>query len=495
MKPILNNQLIRDWDKYTQAHEPITSIDLMERAAEAAFQWIQQQFPVNKTVAILVGPGNNGGDGLAIAKRLLQHQYAVHVFCPNSFSKKSDAHNQFQYIQATFPHCLHNLKDFNTRVDANIIVDALFGTGLQKIEQGEYANLIAIINQHPDIRISLDIPSGLNADDENAPALSVQAHFTLSFQTWKRAFILPETGPLCGQIINLPIQLHPKFPAIENAPIQLVEASDIEKRYKPRVRFSHKGHYGHGLLMAGTVGKMGAALLAARAALRGGIGRLTLRTSDRLCELIPLALPEAMTEPFTHHGTPSEFHYNGWAAGCGLSTNEHAYLAFKQLLEQTSMPGIVDADALNLLSIHPELKNMLPKGSLLTPHPLEFDRLFGKSKNHAARLNKALSEAKENGFYILLKSTYSALACPNGRIFINVTGTPALAKAGSGDVLSGLLLALYAQYQNMETTALMGMYLHGLAGEIAESKCSTESVFASETADAIADAFNSLQTS
>lgn len=495
MKVLFNNEQIQQWDLFTQQEEPISGIQLMERAAEAATQWIQTQIKPNQPVAILVGPGNNGGDGLAIARRLLQANYTVTVFHPKEFSPKSDGKEQFNQLKKAFPKCLFPLADFSASHPADVVIDALFGTGIKPITSGEFKDVIQAINAHPATCMSLDIPSGLHADAETKPKIVVEANFTLSFQTWKQAFLWPETGPCCGEIIDLYIQLHPHFPALQTASFFLFEKEDIQARYKPRERFSHKGTYGHGLLLAGSLGKVGAAILAARAALRGGIGLLTLRVPDSLCSIIPMALPELMTEPYTHHGSPSEFHYKAWAAGCGLNTHEHAYQAFIQLLEQAPIPGIIDADGLNLLANHKELKRRLPKGSLLTPHPIEFDRLFGNSPTQAERIRKAIQFTQASGHYMLLKSTYSALVCPNGKVYFNTSGTPALAKGGSGDVLTGLLLALYANYQNMETSAMMGMYLHGLAGEIAEAQNATESVLASETADALAKAFRQLQAS
>ncbi|MBU3676104.1 MAG: NAD(P)H-hydrate dehydratase [Chitinophagaceae bacterium] len=494
MKVLLNNEQIQQWDLFTQQEEPITGIQLMERAAEAATQWILSHVNPKQHLAVLVGPGNNGGDGLAIARQLLEAKYTVDVFHPKQFSAKSAAKHQFDQLKKSFPKCLHPLSNFNASHPAEILIDALFGTGIKPIAGGEFEKVIQQINTHPATCISLDIPSGLHADAETKPEIAVKAKYTLSFQTRKQAFLWPETGPLCGEIVELNIQLHPQFLTRTQSTYFLIEKKDIQALYKPRERFSHKGTYGHGLLLAGSVGKVGAALLASKAALRGGIGALTLRVPDSLCASIPLSMPEIMTEPYVHHGSPSEFHYKAWAAGCGLSTNEQAYLAFSQLLEQAPMPGIIDADALNLLVKHPELKKRLVKGCLLTPHPLEFDRLFGPSSRHAERIRKAIQFTQASGHFILLKSTHACLICPNGHVYFNSSGTPALAKGGSGDVLTGLLLALYANYQNMETAALMGMYLHGLAGEMTEAHQATESVLATDTANAIAQAFQQLQT-
>lgn len=493
MKPLLTNEQIRAWDTYTQHHEPITGIELMERAAQAACHWLMAHFSFDHAIAIVVGPGNNGGDGLAMARILLQHGYSVQSFIPSSFSSTSDAPEQLNRLQQLHPHNIFPLGAFNEKTTAHIVIDALLGTGFNKELDGELKTCIEHINKHQGKIISIDIPSGLYADAATAPSLCVQAQYTLSFQTWKRAFLLPETGVFCGEIIILPIGLSPEFNLVEYNPFQLIEPQDIKHVYKPRSRFAHKGHFGHGLLLAGAQGMLGAALLATRGALRGGIGLITVRLPETLASQWPMDIPEAMTEYYNPlMAWPYSNRYTAWAAGCGLGTDAEAQHAFINLLHTVNTPGIIDADGLNILALNRDLWQHVPKGCLLTPHPGEFDRLFGSSVNHWERIEKARENAIKTGHYILLKGAYSLLAEPNGQITFNTCGTPALAKGGSGDVLTGLLLALVAQYKNIRIAGLMGMYIHARAAELKTNQLAVESLLAHETADAFSDVFKEL---
>ncbi len=493
MKPLLNNEQIRAWDAFTQEHEPIASIELMERAAQAACQWIMANFSTQHSMAILVGPGNNGGDGLAMASILLQHGYTVSTFIVSLLSSKSDAPEQLNRLNNLYPQSIFPLANFNESMPYPIVIDALLGTGFNKNLEGELKNVVQHINNHQGHVISIDIPSGLHADAKEAPALCVKANYTLSFQTWKQAFLLPETGNYCGKVIILPIGLSPRFIPTDYGPFQLLEEADVCSFYQARSRFAHKGHFGHGLLLAGAPGMLGAALLAARGALRGGIGLLTVRLPEAEATQLALALPEATTEACEPMASmPFSNRYTAWAAGCGLSLQPAAQDALINLLQQVNTPGIIDADALNILALNKNWWQHVPQGSLLTPHPGEFDRLFGTSNNHAERIEKARDAAQKTGHYILLKGAYSLLAEPNGQATFNINGTPALAKGGSGDVLTGLLLALFAQYRNMRTAGLMGMYMHARAAELATQKIATESLLAHETADAFSAVFNEL---
>ena len=347
MKPLLTNEQIRAWDAYTQHHEPITGIELMERAAQASCHWLMAHFSFDHAIAIVVGPGNNGGDGLAMARILLQHGYSVQSFIPSSFSSTSDAPEQLNRLQQLHTHNIFPLGAFNEKTTAHIVIDALLGTGFNKELDGELKTCIEHINKHQGKIISIDIPSGLYADAATAPSLCVQALYTLSFQTWKRAFLLPETGIFCGHVVILPIGLSAEYTPAENSPYQLLEQIDITQYYQPRSRFAYKGHFGHGLLLAGSAGMLGAALLAARGALRGGIGLLTIRLPEAEAKQIPLAIPEAMTEAYHPMASlPFSNWHTAWAAGCGLSTLPAAQHALHNLLQQVDTPGIIDADGM-----------------------------------------------------------------------------------------------------------------------------------------------------
>ncbi|MBV7529383.1 NAD(P)H-hydrate dehydratase [Chitinophaga sp. sic0106] len=491
---------IREADAYTIEHEPVSSLDLMERAAAACTDWITDHFTPAHPVYIICGKGNNGGDGLAITRQLLEKGYEANAWLLTGHASPDNLANQ-ERLEQRYPghiHPLNDLQGFPIPAADGIIVDALFGTGLNKPVAGWMAGVIHRIN---DLRmchtvVSVDIPSGLQADNSSLHTPVVQAHHTLSFETYKLAFLLPENAVFGGEIHVLPIGLHQDYLTQTPVRFHLSDADTIRTIYQPRNPFGHKGTYGHALIIAGSYGKIGAALLATRACLRAGVGLLTCHVPGCGYDIMQLGEPAAMciTDSEMQHST--HFHldaaqakYNCIGIGPGLGTHQQTALALEKLLESYPLPMVIDADALNIISVYPYLLYKIPKGSMLTPHPKEFERLFGATANQFERLDLLSRKSMETGLYILLKGRYSTIACPDGSLYFNPTGNAGMATGGSGDVLTGILTAMLAQGYTPKAAIILGVWLHGYAGDLAAASLSQEAMTASDIIHHLGDAF------
>ena len=477
---IFTTEQIRAWDAYTIEHEPISSVDLMNRAAQVFTNWFTGIYnDTERPVFVVAGTGNNGGDGVAAARLLHYRFYNVKVLVCN-FSGKHSADFDAQ-IKALPPHNavpVHWLKDAAhlPEVPENaVIIDALFGSGLTRRLSGEWYKLIEWINDLACDLVSIDIPSGLFAD-KYSPWYCVFARRTFTFETPKLAFLLSGNYSSIGEWACGSIGLHPEFARQTDTPYNLLTVEEVRPLVESRSRFAHKGTFGHALLINGSRGKMGAAVLAARACLRAGVGLLTVHTPGCGYDIMQISAPEAMcsvdkhAEICTHLPDPNEYTVVG--AGCGIGTAPHTAAALKQLLRKTEKPVVLDADALNLLSQNPYWWKLIPEDSILTPHPKEFDRLFGGSGNSFERLDRQLTKARKHRVFIVLKGAYSSIATPEGDCYFNSTGNPGMATGGSGDVLTGILTALLAQRYEPLAACLLGVYLHGLAGDLAAAELS-----------------------
>ncbi|MCC6460244.1 MAG: NAD(P)H-hydrate dehydratase [Saprospiraceae bacterium] len=473
---IFTTDQIRAWDAYTIAHEPISSIDLMNRAASAFTHWLTTRYPdVRRPVWIWAGTGNNGGDGLAVARLLHQQFYAVKVFVC-AFSGKHSADFDAQ-MMALPPHAAIEvtvLRDaagtFPEPPPDALLIDALFGSGLSRPLDGPWARLIDVLNQLPNEKVAIDLPSGLFAERASSgPCLQCQR--TFSFETPKLAFFYPENADRVGDWSYGSIGLHPQYAAETATPFYFLEGPAAAALVRPRQRFAHKGTFGHALLINGSQGKMGAAVLAAKACLRAGVGLLTVQAPRCGYVILQTAVPEAMclldeAEQYWSD-LPDLQAYTAIGAGCGIGTRPETAQALKRLLLQARVPLVLDADALNLLAQHPGWFAYLPENSILTPHPKEFERLFGSSANSAARLEVLRAKAREHRIFIVLKGANTAIAGPDGACWFNSSGNPGMATGGSGDVLTGVLCGLLAQGYSPREACLLGVYLHGLAGDLA----------------------------
>lgn len=497
---IFTAEQIRSIDAQTIAQEPIKSIDLMERAALAFVQGLEEKFPAKeRPICIFCGSGNNGGDGFAVARLMQQRFYQVTVFaCSIGHSLSPDAHENFIRLPIMQGLNIHPIQkgDVHPAIPAgSVVIDALFGSGLNLPLSAYWVELIEYLNQLPVKRVAIDIPSGLFAD---TPTLSsaFKAHHTLSFEFPKRAFFFPENQAYVGDWELLSIGLSPAAIAGTKTPYYFVDQALIVALLHKRNRHDHKGTYGHALLIMGSYGKMGAAILAARACLRSGTGLVSVHVPKCGYEIMQISLPEAMVSIDRHQYYLSEIpalsSYKAIGIGCGMEQRKTTADALKTLLENVTVPLLLDADALNLLSKNPDWYELVPKGSVLTPHPKEFERLFGKTQNSFERNDLLRQKAVQYGWYILLKGAYSCLATPAGECYFNGSGNPGMATAGSGDVLSGVITGLLAQGYAAKEAALVGMYIHGRAGDLAAQALGHEALIASDIIANLGEAFQEL---
>jgi len=499
---ILSVENIRKADAYTIKNEPISSIDLMERAGTNCALWIKKKLKKKQKVFVFVGPGNNGGDGLVIARQLFEQGYDISVCLIHFTEKFSDDFNinlnRLKKLKNINIIDVHSVKDL-PNIEANsIVVDALFGSGLSREIEGLAAEAIHHINSSNAVVVAIDIPSGLYADRiiESKKDPVVFADYTLSLQFPKLSFMFAETELIVGQLEIIPIGLHEGFIEMVEASAYLLEPNDIAQLIQFRSKFSHKGSFGHALLIAGSYGKMGAAVLAAHASLRSGLGLLTTHIPKKGIDILQTAVPENMVsidEQEEYFSKPPKLNpYNAVGIGPGLGKDIQTQKAFKLLIQEVNAPMVIDADALNILSENKTWLSFLPEESILTPHPKEFERLAGKSSNSFERLKKQKEFAFKYKVYVVLKGANTSIATPNGQVFFNSTGNPGMATAGSGDVLTGIILGLLAQNYSPLHSALLGVYIHGLAGDIAAHKKGFEALIASDIIKYLGKAFKKL---
>ncbi len=499
---IFSAEQIRNWDSFTITNEPIASIDLMERAAAKCTEWLIHHHFTSRPIHIFCGKGNNGGDGLAIARMLLQKKCNVSVYILEfGFKGTDDFQINLQRLHelTTNIHFLQSAAAFPTINSNDIVIDAILGTGLNKPAEGLTAALIEHINSSPATVIAIDIPTGMYASKSCKNNPVVHATHTLSFQQTKTCFLVPENADACGEVHLLNIGLHNAYIENTNTHQFLIDPPLIRTIYKKRKQFAHKGNFGHGLIVAGSYGKMGAAILCAAACLRSGVGLLTTHIPSCGYNILQTSLPEAMvtTDSNQHYVTVinndlSQFTAIGIGPGLGLHESTGEMLI--TLLKQTHQPVVLDADALNLLSIKKNASTLLHEGCILTPHPKEFERLFGKTENDFHRNALALEKAKELNCVIVLKTHHTLVACPDGNAFYNSTGNAGMATAGSGDVLTGILTGLLAQGYSATDAAVLGVYLHGLAGDYAALHLSEEAMIAGDIIQHIGKAFLNLRS-
>jgi NAD(P)H-hydrate epimerase len=489
-------------DKYTIDNEPVLSLNLMERAAGQVFKWIQQNFP-DKKVKVFAGPGNNGGDALALARMLLESKRDVVIYLVNPSGKFSpdSRTNLDKLLKMISENKIIFLSDDSTVFaeldEDDLVIDGPFGSGLNRQLEGLPLNVVQHINQSSAVVVSIDMPSGMFGEDNstNKPDAVVHADFTLTFQFPKLAFLLSDYGEFTGQWEILDIGLHPKAIEKFQTDYYFLTTEDITPKLKKRRRFSHKGDYGHALLLSGSYGKMGAAILASRGCMKSGTGLLTTHVPHYGYHIIQISVPEAMVSIDRSDILISEFpdlsSFNAIGIGPGIGKKPNTATALKELLPAIGdKPLVMDADALNLTAENKDLLGLLPEKCIITPHPKEFDRLAGKSNSHYERLGKAIDFAKKYNIVVVLKTAYTSIVMPDGRVIFNSTGNPGMATAGSGDVLTGVILGLLAQGYSVEDAAVTGVFIHGLAGDIAAGESSEQGVTATDIIDNLSHAFS-----
>ena len=491
---LLSPQQIHEWDAYTIEHEPVSSLNLMERAAAACTSFILDKNLAAKSVKIFCGKGNNGGDGLAIARQLIETGFEPVTYILEFGARGTDDFqaNLHKLNQLTSGIYFIQSEEYFPVIDkGDIVIDALFGSGLNRPLLDLSAALVNHINQAETTVLAIDVPSGMYIDKSCKGDTVIKATYALTFQTTKLCFLLAENAESFGKVEVLDIGLLPQFLQEADTVFEVVDKEQVASYIKPRENFAHKGKFGHTLLIAGNKGKMGAALLAAKACLRSGAGLVTLNVPENSLNIVQTALPEAMCMT---REEPAEWEkFTTIGIGPGLGTKEDAADILLQLLQQFKKPVVLDADALNILSENKEWLQQIPAGSVITPHPKEFERLFGRFDNEMDRLHKAIALSHEHDFIIVLKGHHTLIAY-KGKGWFNNTGNAGLAKGGSGDILTGIIAAFIAQGYDGLKAAISGVYLHGLSADLALQQESQESMLASDIIERLGEAFYEIQT-
>lgn len=502
---------IRQLDRYTIEQEPVLSIDLMERAAGAVCEALIGEYPPTVTsFYIVAGAGNNGGDALAVARKLCEQGYRVtaHLIYKEQENAVADGSlspdcrmncdrlaKEFPNVLAVHPEAVIELP---LPGETDVVIDGLLGTGLNRPLRGRQAEVVKWLNELPNTRISIDVPSGLMADSYHKTGNPcVKADLTLTFQFPKLAFFFIENEQFVGRWKVLDIGLHTRGIDELETPYEFTDAQALKPLLHKRSRFAHKGNFGHLALIAGSKGMAGASILAAKAALRSGVGLLTLHGPEGNRCIVQTIAPEVMFEADRNVDCISEFYhssrYDALAIGCGIGTRTSTVEMMQQFLNHLKEPCVFDADALNIVAAHQGMLDQLPEGSVLTPHPREFVRMFGESQNSFYRLQKARDIAQRYKLVLVMKGAYTKVVAPDGKVYFNSTGNPGMATAGSGDVLTGIIGSLLAQGYPSLTAARLGVFLHGLSADLALEQESEESMMAGDILSGLGKAFRILK--
>lgn len=498
---IFTSAQIHELDNYTISHEPIRSIDLMERAARKLTDAITTKWSKEKEVVVFAGPGNNGGDALAVARMMVDKGYSVAVYLFNISNKLSEdcEKNRDRLVQTRrLKSFVEVSQEFDPPVlePQMLIIDGLFGSGVNKPLSGGFAALVKYINASDATVVSIDLPSGMMTEDNtyNVRANIIKANLTLTLGGKKLCMLLPDNQSKLGKIEVLDIGLSKEGYEKIGTSYYTTEEKTIAQILKRRNPFVHKGDMGHSLIIAGAYGMAGAAVLAAKACMRSGTGKLTVHTPKRNLSILQMTIPEAIVQPDREETFYSQAvetsDYDAIGIGPGLGRNENSAIALISQVRSNKTPIVLDADALNMLAAHRAWLQQLPQGLILTPHPKELDRLMGTAaSDDYERLSLALQLAQTINGYVLLKGHHSALCSHDGTIVFNTTGNAGMATAGSGDVLTGIITALLARGYERKEAAIVGMYLHGLAGDLAARELGEESLMASDIINYLPKAF------
>lgn len=499
---ILNTVQTREADAYTIANEPISSIDLMERASSQCVNWLINKYDSKTSFAVFCGVGNNGGDGLVIARQLVIKGYDIDVFIvqfSENYSADFKVNLERLREEGIFPIILtEQQKDVYINEDI-IVVDAIFGSGLTKPITGWIAELIQQLNQNKTTKIAIDIPSGLFAESniDNLQENIIQATYTLTFQQPKLAFLMPDNFLFVGDFEVLDIGLHRKYLDQVSSQMVYVTKEIAQSILHVRQKYTHKGTYGHALLIAGSKGKMGAAILAAKACLRSGAGLISVHIPKCGVEIMQTAVAEVMCiedEENDFVSTLSEISlFSAVGIGPGLGQETQTKKVLKLLIQNSVNPLVIDADALNIIAENKTWLAFLPNQSILTPHPKEFERIVGGWANDEERLKLQQQLSLKNNLIVVLKGANTSITCPDGMVYFNSSGNPGMATGGTGDVLTGLVTGLLAQGYEPKDAAILGVYLHGVSGDIAKENLDENAMIAGDLLNYLAMAFGWLK--
>lgn len=504
---LFTTEEIRAIDRYTIEQEGVSSLELIERVAEGVTDEIASRWRPNKPTIIFAGPGNNGADALATARLMYERGFRPEVYLFNIGGDKlsNDCIVARDMLLRAAPEIsFTEVQRHFTPPEINrnhLVVDGLFGSGLREELQGGFKTLVQYINDESSTVVSIDLPSGMFGDwnPQLVNRNTVHATLTLAIQFPRLCFFIPDNADLLGEWKVIDIGLSDAAISHTSANFCLVEMRDIHRRLRHRKVSSSKADFGNAILYAGSYGMMGAAVLAARGCLRGGVGKLTVNAPKCGYQILQSSVPEALFRHNRGEGNITEMYpdrdFNAIGIGPGIGTNDMTVKALEDFLASVNRPVVLDADALNCIALKPAMLNTIPVLSVITPHAGEFDRLFGMQPSGEARLRKAIEMAKYYNILIVLKGHHTAIVRPDGKVYFNSSGTPAMATAGSGDVLTGLIVAMLAQGYPVELASIIAVYVHGLAGEIAASEHGEYGVTAGDIADNIGRAIRDIMIS
>ena len=497
---IFTSKQLRDWDAYTIKADNLTSIELMDKAAEIFCEWFQIfQIIDDLKIEIFCGSGNNGGDGIAIAKILKYLGCDVKIWWCKTSAPTPDFFHQLNQLPDDDSIPVFSIKEDDPLPKINkkaIVIDAIFGTGLTRSIKGYWATLIEHININGNIIYSVDMPSGMFSDFYSE-GICINANKVCSFEVPKLAFFMRSNEERIRSFYVESLDLNQKYYLETVADYQTVEEDDIFDIFKIRSKFAHKGDFGHALLVVGKEGSMGAAILASKSCMRSGVGKCTVHTPRCGRDVLQISVPEVMLiidKEDTILSQSIDYNiYDAIGVGCGIGTHQLTATLLAEILTKAKKPLVLDADALNIIAQNQELLSFIPKGTIITPHPKEFERLFGHSPNEFMQLEIQKQKSMELGIIIVLKGHHTVISDVDGLSYINTNGNDGMATAGSGDVLTGIITSFLAQQYLPIDAAKLGVYLHGLAGDIALSHQTQETLIASDLIKHFHEAFDDIK--
>ncbi|MBU2994828.1 NAD(P)H-hydrate dehydratase [Cellulophaga baltica] len=497
---IFSAEQIYKADEFTIKKQKLSSNELMERVAVQIFNWLHMRLqgaPVK--IQIFCGIGNNGGDGVAVARHLQEHGYNIEVHIVNYSDKRSDdflKNLDRLKDRKIWPNFINSDCELPDISPEDIIIDAIFGIGLNRNPDAWVVDVMKHINTSKAFVLSVDLPSGLFTD--SVPSIEegvIKANHVLTFQTPKLVFFLPQTGVYANQWEILDIGIDPEYIQNTNVDFELIGKNEVLPIYIPREKYSHKGTFGHALIIGGSYGKIGSVQLSSKACLVTGAGLVSVLVPE--CGYIPFqtALPEIMVLTAENEKIVSEISFDiepkVIGIGMGLGTSDEVKTAFANFLSNNKTPLVIDADGLNILSKNKELLESLPSKTVLTPHPKELERLIGAWEDDFDKLKKAKSFSKKHDCVLIIKGA-NTITIYEDKGYVNTTGNPGMATAGSGDVLTGVITSLIAQGYDALQASIFGVYLHGKSGDIAVETTGYQSLIASSIINGIGGAYVDL---
>lgn len=495
---IFSTQQIRDIDSKTIAYDKISSLQLMKKAAKAFFDWfVNQNYDETKPIAVVCGTGNNGGDGLVVARLLLKSGYRVRVWIleySEKYAKDCARNIQVAQEEKILIHKIISEKDIPDFSNSALIIDAIFGTGLTREIEGFPRTCIQRMNESEKPIISIDVPSGMFLDKKTT--FAVQASETVTLEIPKLALFLPENHQFAGNVSLVPIGLNKKAISETGTNQFYIEKEDIKKIIKPLSKFAHKGTFGHALIIGGSLGKSGSVCLASKAALKSGCGLVTAYIPQCGKQVIESNLPEAMfiVDNSENHISNITFELKPDAIGVGVGLGKHPETkeTFYHFLQKNTFPLVVDADGINLLSENKDWLKLLPPQTILTPHPKELSRLIGDWNDDFEKIEKTKTLSAKYRLIVVIKGAYT-MTVSGEQLYLNSSGTPALATAGSGDVLTGMITSLLAQGYLPIEAVRAAIYLHGSTADITRQKIHPRSFIASDIIENIGNAYFEME--